>query len=51
MQIGTYTLGVGGLIALAVVILAILGAVAVLPFTAVVVFALIGALAVARLIP
>jgi len=51
MQIGTYTLGIGGIIAILVLLLAILGMLSVLPQTPVVIFGLIAALAVARLIP
>jgi len=49
MQIGSYTLGIGGVLALIVLILAVLGLVGVLPFSQTVVFALIAVLAVARL--
>ena len=51
MQIGTYTLGIGGIIAVIVLVLAILGMLSVIPNTAVVLFGLIAALAVARLVP
>src|SRR5262252_3064662 len=51
MQIGSYTLGIGGIIAVIVLVLAILGMLSVIPNTAVVLFGLIAALAVARLIP
>lgn len=43
-------LTVGSIIAVIVLILAVLGAATVLPFSAIVVFAMIGALAVARLV-
>lgn len=45
----TFPTSIGGVIAVIVLILAILGAVGVLPGSPVVVFALLGALAVARL--
>ena len=51
MQIGTYTLGIGGIIAVIVLVLAILGMLSVIPQTSVVIFGLIAALAVARLVP
>jgi len=50
MQIGSYTLGIGGIIAVIVLVLAILGMLSVVPQTPVVIFGLIAALAVARLI-
>jgi len=49
MQIGSYTLGIGGVIALLVIIFAVLGLVGVLPFSQIVVFALIALLGLARL--
>jgi len=51
MQIGSYTLGIGGIIAVIVLVLAILGMLSVIPNTVVVLFGLIAALAVARLVP
>ena len=49
MQIGSYSLGIGGILAILVIIFAVLGLVGVLPFSASVIFALIVVLAVARL--
>lgn len=49
-QVGNYAITIGWLIALLVLILAILGIVGAVPYTAPVVFGLIGGLAVARLI-
>ena len=47
--VGTYTVTIGWLIAILVLILAILGLVSAIPFTPTVIFGLLAALAVARL--
>ena len=49
VQVGLAPVGIGFVVAIIVLLLAILGMVGVLPMTTTVVFGLIGALAVARL--
>jgi len=49
MTVGTYPLTIGGLVAIVVLIIAILGLVGVVPLSQTVVFGLFAALAVARL--